>query len=209
MAKEQADRLKQISVFQLKKHGYLSNHKSGTLTWNNPLSGQASISLESEVNGASGYIRLTYWQKQDSGEKKDYDYKVFVAASACYFGGLRYWLVCPIEKNGQRCGRRVGVLYKGGEYFGCRHCYELTYRSRNESGKGKAFGAIMDYLDFEDQGIKFKRHHYAGQYTKRYQRYLTKKHKGAAGIAMLQGRGDLAEKLGYFNKKPQTKNGKQ
>ncbi len=34
------------------------------------------------------------------------------------------------------CGRRVGVQYLGaGEYFGCRHCYNLTYTSSKESGK--------------------------------------------------------------------------
>jgi hypothetical protein len=33
------------------------------------------------------------------------------------------------------CGRRVGKLYlpPGGKYFGCRHCYNLTYTSSNES----------------------------------------------------------------------------
>jgi hypothetical protein len=35
------------------------------------------------------------------------------------------------------CGRRVGKLYlpPGASYFGCRHCYELTYKSCQESHK--------------------------------------------------------------------------
>ncbi len=32
--------------------------------------------------------------------------------------------------------RRGGVLYLGGgKYFGCRHCYDLTYLCQKESGK--------------------------------------------------------------------------
>jgi hypothetical protein len=32
------------------------------------------------------------------------------------------------------CGKRVGILYlpQGGKYFGCRHCYQLTYKSSQE-----------------------------------------------------------------------------
>jgi len=46
-------------------------------------------------------------------------------------GGHRWWFTCPITD----CGRRVGVLYlpPGGDFFGCRHCHDLTYRSSQES----------------------------------------------------------------------------
>jgi len=48
----------------------------------------------------------------------------------CYFGGVRWWFVCP------SCKRRVGVLYKPyyAEYFRCRHCYDLTYLKRQIRG---------------------------------------------------------------------------
>jgi hypothetical protein len=45
----------------------------------------------------------------------------------CTYGGYRPWLVCG------NCGRRVVVLYGVGKYFACRHCYDLTYRSCQES----------------------------------------------------------------------------
>ena len=40
------------------------------------------------------------------------------------------WFVCPLVG----CGRRVGKLYlpPGGRYYGCRHCYRLTYESAQE-----------------------------------------------------------------------------
>ncbi len=39
--------------------------------------------------------------------------------------------------EGRPCGRRVGKLYlpSGGRYYGCRHCYRLTYTSCQESRK--------------------------------------------------------------------------
>jgi hypothetical protein len=37
------------------------------------------------------------------------------------------WFLCP------RCWQRVAVLYGVGKYFLCRHCYELTYASQQES----------------------------------------------------------------------------
>jgi hypothetical protein len=44
-----------------------------------------------------------------------------------HLGGKRYWFLCG-------CGRRVGRLYlpTGERVFGCRHCYNLTYRSSQE-----------------------------------------------------------------------------
>jgi len=48
-----------------------------------------------------------------------------------HLGGKRHWFLCPIKRNGERCGRRVGRLYlpPGANTFGCRHCYDLTYTS--------------------------------------------------------------------------------
>ena len=47
------------------------------------------------------------------------------------------WFVCP----GRGCGRRVAKLYMppGGRYFLCRHCYGLSYESRQKWDKCEAF----------------------------------------------------------------------
>jgi len=49
-------------------------------------------------------------------------------------GGKRLWFRCPVYKNGQLCYRRVGKLYKPyyAKLFACRHCWDLSYRSRQE-----------------------------------------------------------------------------
>ena len=49
------------------------------------------------------------------------------SCTACPRG---WWFICPLIKDGIACNRRVLKLYiGGGKYFGCRHCYELTYQS--------------------------------------------------------------------------------
>jgi hypothetical protein len=65
------------------------------------------------------------------------DYRVWLAATRPRFGGRRWWFLCPLSRDGRQCGRRVGKLSlpPGGRYFGCRHCYDLTYTSAQEHDK--------------------------------------------------------------------------
>lgn len=48
----------------------------------------------------------------------------------------RRWFMCPLGREEIACGRRVRKMYfpPGRTYFGCRHCYELTYASRQARG---------------------------------------------------------------------------
>jgi hypothetical protein len=52
-------------------------------------------------------------------------------------GGLRWWFICLLVKNGELCGARVQKLYlpPGARYFGCRRCYDLTYTSAQTHDK--------------------------------------------------------------------------
>jgi hypothetical protein len=70
---------------------------------------------------------------------------VHLATTAPRFGGIRWWFVCPLIIDGRECGRRVGRLYlpPGCRYFGCRSCYGLTYRSRQDSRRPSAFAAMV------------------------------------------------------------------
>jgi hypothetical protein len=49
----------------------------------------------------------------------------------CPRGGRRPWFLC--EPPGRYCGRRVALLYSGGELFACRRCYGLAYESQQQS----------------------------------------------------------------------------
>lgn len=81
------------------------------------------------------------------------EYRVAVTMTPCRFGGQRYWFVCPMVRQGIRCGRRVSKLYlpPGGGMFGCRKCHNLTYRSCQTHNRTldrllKAPALIPEYL---------------------------------------------------------------
>jgi len=100
-----------------------------------------------------GYVKFNYTvTDRNTGEKTDYDYKVQLTTTPCNLGGVRYWFICPLSKNGVYCGRRVAKLYcaPGTNYYGCRHCYNLSYERRNESRHGK-FGVLGAFLKVDRQ----------------------------------------------------------
>ena len=56
--------------------------------------------------------------------------RVRLTATDCHFGGVRWWFSCP------ECHLRVGKLYRPPrqQKYACRHCHNLSYRSRQVSG---------------------------------------------------------------------------
>lgn len=126
---------KSITTKFLNDHGYFDGGiRWGGMSWSR--GGETTGSIGFVVSTVEGdeYIRFQYTQTdRHTGEKTDLDYKARLTWTPCYFGGRRWWFICPLVVNGRACNRRVGVLYLGGgKYFGCRHCYNLTYRSQKE-----------------------------------------------------------------------------
>jgi hypothetical protein len=129
---------KSISTKWLKDNGYFCGFKWGGMRWTNYAGEETgSISFQVSVEGDMGYIRFQYTQTDRfSKEETHLGYKVDLVSTPCNYGGKRWWFICPLVINGKACNRRVGVLYLGGgKYFGCRHCYNLTYRSCKEHDK--------------------------------------------------------------------------
>jgi hypothetical protein len=108
--------------------------RAGALEWRRPGAGKptSSVSYRLRVGPAAGTLRLLY---SIQAQNADCDYPVRLVTTPCHLGGVRWWFVCPLVKNGAACGRRVRKLYLCGKYFGCRHCHGLTYRSCQESDK--------------------------------------------------------------------------
>ena len=86
--------------------------------------------IEGQKTNPTLNIGLRYIVSRDEGRKFT-DMRVVLTATRTSFGVLRWWFLCPILKNGVLCNRRIGKLYlpPGALYFGCRHCYSLTYKS--------------------------------------------------------------------------------
>ncbi len=172
--KEESDNLKKIEMSWLKKQGMLSAWYFGTINWTHGWSGtKTSIGITVSTNSKT--VRLNYIQTDSDGTKRDFDYTVSLTETPCHYGGTRFWFICPLVKSGVPCKRRVGVLYKGGDYFGCRHCYELTYNSRNENRHSihyALFRSLSLWKKIEDIEKTIKRPYYAQKPTRKQMRVL-------------------------------------
>jgi hypothetical protein len=174
MSKTEADNCKKIEIWWLlrdiKDRG---GYKYTTVTWGENGS-HGRVSVEVSINNTEKYARFIYTQTDNhSGEKKDFDYRAEIVTTSCHLGGERYWFRCPLYKNKQSCGKRVGVLYKDGDWFGCRHCYELTYSSRNVNKGYKHYSTfrILELTtEIEKLEEKAKRYTYRGKPTKKRER---------------------------------------
>jgi len=107
---------------------------AGSWQWRNPYSKghRAALDLVADLSEESAPHVFLIYSLAATGEEVMHE--IIVGASRPYFGGRRWWFVCPLGDTGKPCGRRVGRLFlpPGAKYFGCRHCYNLQYRSCQE-----------------------------------------------------------------------------
>lgn len=150
------ERCMNVDVFWLRKHGYFCGFKRGRIVWKNALGVETdSIDIEVLVNReivGEEYIRFIYsCTKRFTDEKEHFDYKVQLVRTPCNYGGFRYWFICPLVINGIPCGKRVGKLYAppSEAYFGCRHCYDLTYKSCQEHDKRLDWARKLPYSELK------------------------------------------------------------
>ncbi len=175
MSKTEADWCKKIEIWWLLRdmsiHG--TTYKNTTISWGENGS-RGRITAQVSIWGDDKYVRFIYTQTDNiTGEKKDFDYKVQLVETPCHLGGTRLWFKCPLYKSGVYCGRRVGLLYKDGDWFGCRHCYELTYASRKVNTGYKLypmFRVLELDAKIEKLEMKAKRYTYRGKPTKKRQK---------------------------------------
>ena len=109
-----------LDVRKLHKAGLLAAGRVGMWNWYSRGTLRASIHVQAE----EGRVILIY-QAKENGERRDFNYPVFLNWTPCQYGGARPWFLCP------SCRRRVAILY-GGAVFACRHCYRLAYESQRE-----------------------------------------------------------------------------
>jgi hypothetical protein len=112
--------------------------QSGSWCWYRDASlKERTAAIGYEVNTldpAAPWLRLSYTV---TATQEQLDYRVGLTTTRPRFGGLRWWIICPLVVNGRPCQRRIGKLYlpPGGCYYGCRHCYDLTYTSCQQHDK--------------------------------------------------------------------------
>ena len=110
--------------------------------------------------GDNPRLKITY----SPAENLERTQTLQLTQTPCYFGGFRWWMLCPT------CNRRIGKLYLFGQYK-CGRCHDLTYRSRNRS-KHSVIYPMQRELDRSDRAEKLMKHlrtkTYGGKPTKRY-----------------------------------------
>ncbi len=170
MSKSEADWCKKVEIWWLlrnMKDG--TTYRSKTVSWGEN-GDRGSIGCDIQLWGDDPYVRFHYTITRTNGEKQEMDYKSYLIKTPCHLGGHRWWFECPLVKGGIPCKRRVGILYEGGDYFGCRHCYELTYSSRKANKRYKhypLFRVLELEQDLEKAYEKAKRYTYRGRPTKK------------------------------------------
>ena len=138
-----------LTLKDFKRQGLLTDQPYGKFEWKKSLSGKTTSVLWVADWADNPCVILMYTITDRDGNKHDYKYEVPLVTTPCNFGGVRYWFACPC------CYRRSGVLYlvPGEVYFMCRHCSNLTYRSRVRC-RMEAFGHTCREIDKLKSEIK-------------------------------------------------------
>jgi hypothetical protein len=124
-----------FSVFDLKRLYDLSRPTGlqRHAFWKNQ-SGETTSNINYTVLEDFRGVEFSYTIKSRFGEEEEEQikYRIPLVTTPCNYGGQRYWFICPWYAGGIYCGRRVAKLYlpSGDKYFACRHCYDLSYKSR-------------------------------------------------------------------------------
>jgi hypothetical protein len=155
-----------LSIFDLKKLNVLKPgiHRS-SFSWGSK--GQTQVGYLLAVKDDWAAICLNYVL-----DNHQMDYQVDLTVTKPHLGGKRWWFQCP----SLGCTRRVGKLYfcRRSSYFLCRHCLNLTYKSRFDSAEKHVLGRYLNSIGIGLKAKSITHKFYRNQPTKRYQRFINK-----------------------------------
>jgi hypothetical protein len=131
----QGTRSKSIDVRDWHRQELLPAGQRFSLSWTRAGEPSGGISVRTEANA----VVLTFRSKDvGASEWKSIEQRVPITWTECNLGGHRPWFCSSVSSGGQRCGRRVAVLYGVGELFACRQCYRLTYTCQRENRRDRS-----------------------------------------------------------------------
>lgn len=174
MVKREAEQSNDLSIFWLKKQGYLKGGQQyGGIKWIYKINkNENSVGFTVTTDrDEKNYIGLQYtYTNILTNEKQNINYRIELTTTPCNYGGKRYWFICPLTKDGKNCRRRVGVLFNTGKYFGCRHCNRIAYNSQMSGGRFRINS--ISIKDVERAEKEVKRYYYNGKPTRKYKRLI-------------------------------------
>ena len=103
------------------------------MTWINLFGGEFSFRYSFEID--SNDFSQSWMELWNMPADSVLNSRIILTYTRPNYGGVRWWFLCPILKNGLACNRRTGRLYlpRREKYFGCRQCHNLTYASSQEN----------------------------------------------------------------------------
>lgn len=127
-------------ILDIKKSGITSGIKhmgknrliSGTSKWIRQRDNKVIAGIGFEIERVEEDTMLTLnYDVTRNADSTTVRYQIRLANTPTPFGGLRWWFICP----GDDCESRAAKLYfkAGSDYFLCRECHGLTYKSCQES----------------------------------------------------------------------------
>ena len=136
----------------------------GKITWTKTRTGEEVANIGyafrplGDADRWDGRLRLKYTitrpQRSGEDEVSEMEYGINLETTPCNFGGERWWFRCPLVRgdspSGEPCNRRCFKLYEppGADYFGCRECYDLTYKSAQTAHEfDTLYAHIADQMD--------------------------------------------------------------
>lgn len=138
-----------IDTAEFNRWGVLKvgTERAGTLEWRRggETAPAASVGYTLGVESTTGVLRVRYQVGQPG---QSFEYPIRLVTTGCHLGGVRWWFICPLVVNGTACGRRARKLYLSGNYFGCRHCHRLAYRSSQQSDS-RVYAAVRGGLNLD------------------------------------------------------------
>lgn len=154
MAKDRADNLIKIYIWQLVRAGLSSGY--GLF-----LDINYDGDTVAHVSSKGKYIKISYPNSSITQNIK-------LTKTSCHIAGQRFWFECP------HCERRIAVLYLCDEgYFSCRVCLNLTYKSKNKNYRSKDYDLLRcadNYIKANELLDQIKRYSYRGQDTKKWKK---------------------------------------
>lgn len=121
--KQVVDNQLKIDIRDFKKQG-LTYDAELTGTMSIRRNGQETDSISIAINAYLLILRYLYKSSEDKVKRIRQEIKLDWLK--CHYGGQRVYFICP------QCGKRVESLYMIHEYFSCRTCCNLIYKSQQE-----------------------------------------------------------------------------
>ncbi len=144
--KQTVDSAYQLDILPIARKLRFDQYAHGDITWTSAWGKKAKVAI---MVWPGGPMRLLYKVTDRKGKEFTYNYEVILDTTPCYYGGYRWWFLCP------SCQRRCRILYMPSDsrIFACRICHNLTYSSQQEASSH--IGRFMDAL-FELPALEAK-----------------------------------------------------